>query len=263
MCRKAYAVPKFKFTIEYDGSKFRGWQRQAPPNDARTIQEELERALFGVFHEEVDVIGAGRTDAGVHARGQIAHVAFTRTDLVPEEIVRAMRGVLPHDIVVHAVEPVHDDFHARYDAVRRTYSYTVSPRRQAIGRTYAWSVGWQLDMNAMAAAAQSILGEHDFTAYSKENAEVKNRHCRIFESTWTPGGGLIRYVISGDRFVYSMVRALVGAMISVGRGRITPEEFSAILDSCDRARNKNALAPPHGLCLESVEYSLPQSVPVV
>ena len=248
-------MAKFKLSIEYDGSKFAGWQRQAPPNNARTIQEELEVALTSIFQEEVDVVGAGRTDAGVHARGQVAHVVFERTDVEAALIVRALRGVLPRDIVCHAAEAVHDGFHARYDATRRTYVYRLSSRPLAIGRMYAWSIGWPLNVDAMNDAASALLGTHDFTAYSKENAEVKNRVCTIAASQWSAEEGNWRYEISGDRFVYSMVRALVGAMVSVGRGRINPAQFVDILESRERARNANPLAPPHGLCLERVEYS--------
>ena len=244
-------MQNFKLVLEYDGSKFSGWQRQA---NVRTVQEEIEKAFEQVLGFHVNVIGAGRTDAGVHARGQVANVRIDDHPLAPGEIVAFLGGIFPRDIVCHSVENVPETFHARFDAIQRTYSYSITQHKIAIGRAYSWHIHRGLNHDAMQHAAQIILGEQDFTAFSKENPEVTNRVCTVSKSHWSVTNTSLSYTITAERFVYSMVRALVGAMVNVGRGRITVEDFLHILESRDRKLNKNPLAPPHGLCLERVEY---------
>ncbi len=245
-----------RFDLEYDGTRFAGWQRQAPPNEARTVQGELESALARILQEEVSVIGAGRTDAGVHARGQVANARIGREDIAPEELRRALRGVLPRDMVCARVSAVPDAFHARYDARKRMYSYTITHSPRAIGRFYAWEVGWKLDDAVLERAANAIVGAHDFTSFSKAHGAAKHHRCTVASSRWSRNGSERRFEIAADRFVYSMVRALVGAMVAAARGKITVEEFRAILEACDRRRNTNPLAPPHGLCLEEIQYNI-------
>ncbi len=244
-------MQNFKLFLEYDGSKFAGWQRQA---DARTVQGEIEKAFQQVLGNPVSVIGAGRTDAGVHARGMVANVRIAENPPECDAIHSFLRGILPTDIVCNSVENADENFHARFDAVLRTYTYAVSRRKIAIGRAYAWHVPAHLDIDALHAAADYAVGSHDFTAFSKENPEVKNRVCVVSESFWRETGDMLCYTISADRFIFSMVRALVGAMVNCGRGKLSPHDFHKILFSRDRNKNANPLAPPHGLCLEKVEY---------
>lgn len=243
-------MQNYKLTIEYDGTKFSGWQRQL---NARTVQEEIEKALQQVLGYNVNITGSGRTDTGVHARGQVAHVLLNETRDA-EEIQAFLHGILPNDIVCRSVEKVPEDFHARYGAKLRTYSYTITQEKIAIGRMYAWHYASSLNTENMKKVANAIIGQHDFTSFSKENPEIKNRICNVSRSDWDINGTTYTYVISADRFVYSMIRALVGIMVNVGRGKTTYDDFMILLDKKDRLANNNPLAPPHGLCLEKVEY---------
>ncbi|HET7152319.1 MAG TPA: tRNA pseudouridine(38-40) synthase TruA [Candidatus Kapabacteria bacterium] len=243
-------MQNYKLTLEYDGTKFSGWQRQL---NARTIQEEVEKAFEQVLGYAVDVIGSGRTDAGVHARGQVAHVLLNEI-METAEIHSFLQGILPNDIVCHSVENVPEDFHARYNAKIRTYSYNITQEKIALGRIYAWHYATPLHIDEMQRAADAILGTHDFTSFSKENPEIKNRVCNTLHSEWKVSGHMCTYVISADRFVYSMIRALVGAMVNVGREKLSCDDFIVLLEKKDRLVNNNPLAPPHGLCLEKVEY---------
>ncbi len=243
-------MQNYKLILEYDGGKFSGWQRQP---DARTVQEEIEKAFQQVLGYAVGIVGSGRTDTGVHARGQVAHVHLN-SEIAEAEILSFLQGVLPGDIVCRAVEKMPEKFHARYDAKLRTYSYTITQKKIAIGRTYAWHYSASLNLSEMQCAAETILGTHDFTSFSKENPEIKNRVCNVSHSAWSVSGDTYTYLVSADRFVYSMIRALVGAMVNLGRGKLSCNDFIALLEKKDRLVNKNALAPPHGLCLEKVEY---------
>ncbi|HZV12503.1 MAG TPA: tRNA pseudouridine(38-40) synthase TruA [Candidatus Kapabacteria bacterium] len=244
-------MQNYKLLLEYDGSKFSGWQRQP---DARTVQEEIEKVFEQVLGYPVSVTASGRTDAGVHARGQVAHVQLEGETPEAADIFSFLQGMLPGDVVCHAVEKMPEDFHARYSAKLRTYSYTITQKKIAIGRMYAWHYATPLNLAEMQCAAEAILGAHDFTSFSKENPEIKNRVCNISHSVWSVSGKTYTYIISADRFVYSMIRALVGAMVNLGRGKLSCSDFITLLEKKDRLANKNSLAPPHGLCLEKVEY---------
>jgi tRNA pseudouridine38-40 synthase len=245
-----------KLVIEYDGTDFVGWQSQA---NGRSVQDEITKVLGQVLQESVTLIGSGRTDSGVHARGQVANFR-SGTALDVATILNALNGLLPDDICVHSVEEVPERFHARYDAQARVYRYYLSTRRSAVDRRFQWFVKYRLDAEAMNAVASEILGEHDFESFCKYDSEVKHYRCTVSKSQWERTPGMFFYEIRANRFLYGMVRALVGTMVDVGRGFMPRSAFAEILAAKDRSKAGTA-APPHGLFLEEVIYDLVRPLP--
>jgi tRNA pseudouridine38-40 synthase len=238
-----------KLVIEYDGTNFVGWQIQA---NGRTVQEEITKVLEQVLQEPINLIGSGRTDSGVHARGQAASFR-TNAGLGVGSILSALNGILPDDIYVHSVEDVPAGFNARYAARERVYRYYITLKPTAIGRQYQWYVKYDLNVPLMNEVASLIVGEHDFESFCKYDAEVEHYRCTIMKTTWTQTPGTLVYEIRGNRFLHGMVRALVGTMVDVGRGYIPASSFTEIMAAHDR-RKAGMAAPPHGLFLEEVLY---------
>jgi tRNA pseudouridine38-40 synthase len=241
-------MANIRLLVEYDGTDFVGWQRQ--PN-GRSVQEEITKVLTRVLQEPVNLIGAGRTDAGVHARGQVANFR-TVSALPPESLIEALHGLLPHDITVRTAEEVAFSFHARYDADYRMYRYFICREPHAIGRLHQWFVRYPLNVQAMDSVARQLIGEHDFEAFCKAAAS-RHYRCTILHSCWKDQGETIVYEVKANRFLHGMVRGLVGTMVNVGRGYTPVEEFNRILESRDRSQSGMA-APAHGLFLEEVHY---------
>lgn len=239
----------FKLTIEYDGTDFVGWQSQL---NGRAVQDEILKALRQILGEDVVLVGAGRTDSGVHARGQVAGFR-TEKAIAPEKLLAALNGVLPEDVRVLSAEDVPPSFHARFDARLRRYSYQIALKPPVLDRRTCWFVKYPLSLSIMQDVAAQIPGKHDFTAFCKHEAEVENRICVVSQSEWSVVCGRLVYQIAADRFVHGMVRALVGTMVDIGRGYTAVAEFADILMSCDRSR-AGAAAPARGLCLEEVVY---------
>lgn len=239
-----------KLVLEYDGTDFVGWQSQI---NGRSVQDEITSVLSGVLQEKISLHGAGRTDSGVHARGQVAHF-HTNSTLAASSIVNALNGLLPKDISVHSVEEVPEKFHSRFDARERVYRYYIITEPTAIERRFSWFVKYDLDLQAMNEAANLILGEHDFESFCKYEAEVDHYRCTVIKSGWEQISAKIVYEVGANRFLHGMVRALVGTMIDVGRGSISVKEFKEIMAAKDRQKAGMA-APPHGLFLEEVVYS--------
>ncbi|MFI5252437.1 MAG: tRNA pseudouridine(38-40) synthase TruA [Bacteroidota bacterium] len=238
-----------KLGIEYDGTNYVGWQRQ---ENGRSIQGEIENVLQNVLQEKVNVIGAGRTDAGVHARGQVANFR-TETALGTEKIYTALNGLLPQEIVIHSVSEASLEFHARYKAKSRRYSYLITSTPTALGRLYSWNLRYKLDLEVMSAAAEKVLEKHDFQSFSKAGSVVDNYFCAVYESIWSVVNNSLQYQITADRFLHGMVRALVGTMVDVGRGYISLDDFCHILELKQRQAAGMA-APARGLVLEEVVY---------
>ena len=238
-----------KLTIEYDGTDFVGWQSQA---EGRTIQDEITKVLEQVLQRPTTLIGAGRTDSGVHARGQVASFR-TESQLGTGSLLSALNGLLPDDIVIRSVEEAPSDFHARYSARERVYRYTISLAPAALGRRYQWFVKYDLHPGSMNQAAALVKGDHDFEAFSRFDPEAKHYLCSVTSSAWTAMTDRLQYEICGNRFVHGMVRALVGTMVDVGRGYTSVEAFADILAARDRRRAGMA-APAQGLVLEEVRY---------
>jgi tRNA pseudouridine38-40 synthase len=238
-----------KLLIEYDGTDYAGWQRQ---ENAKTVQGEIEEAIHRIIQEQVSLTGAGRTDSGVHARGQVANF-HSGTRLPCAEIGRALNALLPEDIVIHGVEEVPDDFHARYSATERCYSYTIRRKPSAMQRNFSWFVGYPLDIGLMKRSASMLPAVREFGSFCKGQAEVEHYRCAVSTATWKEEGASLVFIIRSNRFLHGMVRSLVGTMVDVGRGHTTLEEFSSILSLNDR-REGGPNAPARGLTLESVCY---------
>jgi tRNA pseudouridine38-40 synthase len=246
-----YSTPtrNIKLLLEYDGTGFVGWQVQA---QGRTVQGELERTLRQLLQEQVTVNGSGRTDAGVHARGQVANFR-TATRWTVKEIQRALCATLPEDIAVHMAEEVALDFHSRRDAIERRYQYFITAGRRAIERQYSWYTPYALELRRMNAAAGLILGQHDFEAFAKTDSGVSSFVCTVSAADWRREASFIIFQIRADHYVRGMVRALVGTMVDVGRGYRTVEDFERILLERERSRAGTS-APAKGLFLEEVRY---------
>ena len=238
-----------KMVVEYDGTDFSGWQFQ---KNGRSVQGELERAAGELLQETIRVTGAGRTDAGVHARGQVCHY-MTSSSMDTKSIFRGVNALLPADVVVRDVEIVPQEFHSRYSAKARVYRYYISEGPSALMRRYRWALGYSLDISAMQECSGSILGEHDFKSFCKEQAEVNHYRCIVTKSGWEKSGQDLIFEIVANRFLHGMVRALVGTIVEVGRGYRTIADFARICAAGNRSEAGMA-APPMGLFLERVLY---------
>jgi tRNA pseudouridine38-40 synthase len=241
-----------RLTLEYDGNRYHGWQRQ---KNALTIQEVIETALAHITGEAVRLIGSGRTDAGVHALGQVAN--FTTGSAVPERaFVHGLNALLPTDIAVLAAEAVPIDFHARYGALAKTYEYRLlnRPIRSPLHHTRAWWLAGRLDAGAMQRAARALPGEHDFLTFRASGSRPGHAGRRVREAAWQrhPGGWLY-FTITANGFLRGMVRSLVGTMVEIGKGKYPPEYLGEALEKRDR-RLAGPTAPPQGLFLVRVEY---------
>lgn len=238
-----------RILIEYDGTKYSGWQYQ---KNARSIQEELQKAVFTITREAVTVHGAGRTDAGVHARGQVGNF-FIQKRISDFDFQKGLNAVLPHDIRIRHLEEAPADFHARFSAKERRYRYYLSSAPMAIGRQYCWFYPHPLDLETMNRAAQHCIGEHDFEAFCSSEAETPHYRCDVYDAFWFRENHQIIFDIRANRFLHNMVRTLTGTLLGVGRGKITIENFLAILESRDR-KKAGMTVPAAGLILEEVIY---------
>lgn len=237
--------------LSYNGSRYCGWQRQ---RDAASVQQTLERALSTLLREPVEVTGAGRTDTGVHAAYAVAHFDTASPLADPRQTAYKLNCLLPDDIVVFGVSPVANDAHARFSAVEREYRYFIETRKNPFTRGAAWQYYRSLDAERMDRAAASLLEYDDFTAFAKLNSNNKTNICRIMRAGWEESPeGVYRFTIRADRFLRNMVRALVGTLVDVGRGRYDVEEFRAIVESRDLSRASGS-APAEGLYLWDVAY---------
>ena len=241
-----------RLLIEFDGTGLFGWQRQA---DRPTVQGHLESALARLTGEKISVIGAGRTDAGVHARGQTANFK-TDSRLTESDILRGGNALLPPQIAILTAEQVPLDFHARYDARSKVYDYYLylSPIRPALRRRFVWHLQPGLDLETMGAALARLVGRHDFASFQSTGSGVKNTVRNVLEASISSRPeGLVRISIEADGFLRQMVRAVVGTLVDVGRGRTGPAGFEEIMRAKDRSR-AGPTAPAHGLCLREVRY---------
>lgn len=241
----------FKLTIEYDGSDFHGWQIQP---DQPTIQNEIQQILQSMTQEHIIVHGSGRTDAGVHALGQVAHFSCD-TRIGPERFQIALNQMLPPGIVIRECRTVNEHFHARFSAKGKTYRYKIlnSPLPRAIGRHYFWHVRSPLHVKNMQTAADHLIGEMDFKSFEGTGSPRKTTVRHIDRAQFFVEDDWVTFEISGNGFLKFMVRNIVGTLVDVGLGSLTPDEFRSILHSKDR-QNAGATAPPQGLCLLHVDY---------
>lgn len=248
----AFSVTRYRLDIAYDGTDFSGWARQP---GIRTVCGVLEEAFSTVLRQPVVLTVAGRTDAGVHAHGQVAHFDATGADVEPDRLVRRMARFLPTDVRVRAITEVPTDFDARFSALRRHYEYRFSTARYGVDPLDVRGVvSWprEVDLDAVREASSRLLGLHDFAAFCKRrDGATTVRELQRFE--WARDGDHLTAYVSADAFCWSMVRSLVGAMQAVGEGRRTPDWTAALLDT--RARSSSVtVAPAHGLSLVAVDY---------
>jgi len=236
--------------IEYDGTDYLGFQLQA---EGRTIQGEVERALAEVTRGETRVVSAGRTDAGVHAAGQVISFVPQWKHSLPE-LQRAMNALLPEDIAVHQMAWVADNFHPRFSAVSREYRYTIlnQPFRSPLARRFAYHYLKSLDVEAMTRAARCLVGSHDFASFGRP-PQGENTVRQVYRAEYTRQGQFIYFDIVANAFLYRMVRNIVGTLLLVGIGGLSPKGFEEILQARDR-RRAGPPAPAHGLCLMRVSY---------
>jgi tRNA pseudouridine38-40 synthase len=248
------AVPTYRLTLEYEGTRYRGWQEQ---QNARSVAGELKRAIGEAAGEVKDLGGSGRTDAGVHALAQVAHLRLARA-VEPEPFRRSVNERLPPDIHLLAVAPAAASFHARHDAVSRSYLYQISRRRTALAKRFVWWVKDPLDAARMSAAAASLTGRHDFRLFCERPGEQPSTIVVVEGAEVASAGALVLVRLTASHFLWKMVRRVVGALARVGSGRLEPRAFAAFLaGEMPKGAGLPAewTAPPSGLFLERVLYA--------
>ena len=243
-------IMRYFITLGYDGTDFHGWQIQ--PN-GKSVQEELQKALSTLMRQPMEVVGAGRTDAGVHARQMVAH--FDSDSAVDcQQLTYRLNRIVPRSMAVYKVEKVADDMHARFSAKRRIYRYFVHTRKDPFLRHYSYQLPYSLDFNQMNKAACILLDYSDFGAFCKSHSDVKTTICKVTAAKWHQTAPDEWYFeISADRFLRNMVRAVVGTLMDVGRGRLSLEEFRGVIEGRKRTAAGESM-PGNALFLEKVEY---------
>ncbi|MEO5930967.1 MAG: tRNA pseudouridine(38-40) synthase TruA [Candidatus Kapaibacterium sp.] len=250
---KQFAARRIAMRVQYDGTGFLGWQRQSR---GRTVQEEIERMLSRLAGDvPVTVVGAGRTDSGVHAHGQVAHADII-TRYSAAELHHAIGRMSPDDMAITDLADAPAGFHARYAAYARSYRYSIIHHRDPFLARYAWRLDRRLDSDLLNAAAAQLHGAHDFTALSKHNPDTEKMICDISRAEWRRREDGVEFHVTADRFLYGMVRLLVGAQIDVALGRMRAERIGEIIVLRDRSFQSTA-APAHGLSLVEVSYPYP------
>jgi tRNA pseudouridine38-40 synthase len=241
---------RLKLTIEYAGTRYSGWQIQ---RNARTVQGEVERAIREVTRvKQFELYGSGRTDAGVHALGQVAHLDID-AGLPPETLRRRVNELLPADINILRAAPVRHRFHARHDAVARSYIYQIARRRTAFAKNFVWWVKDDLDVGAMRGAASSFVGMHDFRTFSDDDPDHKSTQVLVDSFEVHEDGDLLIVHVEASHFLWKMVRRLVGVMVEVGRGALSAGDAVSLLDR-PSPMPARVTAPASGLFLERVYY---------
>ena len=240
-----------KLIIEFDGSNFSGWQRQPK---GRTVQKEIETAIFKATGEEIMINGSSRTDAGVHARDMVANF-FTNSTIPGDKFREAINTRLPEDVSIIKSEEVDEDFHARYSSKGKTYSYTIINRyeRLSLGHQYLYHCRYNLNVDEMMEACKYFIGTHDFKAFMSPGSSIKTTTRTIQELYIEQKGHKIKIFITADGFLYNMVRIIVGTLIKVGNGKLKAEDMESIINEGNRKR-AGMCVPPNGLILEKVFY---------
>lgn len=240
---------RYFIKLAYNGTQYHGWQCQ--PN-ASSVQETVNKAVSVILNSEINLMGAGRTDTGVHATEMYAHFDFEKPfDL--KSIVHKLNSYLPKDIVVYAVIPVPDEAHARFDATKRTYEYHINTFKDAFLQDGSWYFHKKLDLDSMNEASKLLFNHTDFQCFSKVNTDVNTFDCTIFEAYWQQKDNQIVFTISANRFLRNMVRSIVGTLVNVGLHKISLDDFNEIIKSKNREKAGFSV-PAHGLYLTKIEY---------
>ncbi len=242
-------MANYKLILEYDGTDFSGFQIQPKQ---RTVQGEMQRALDRLFPDGYCLAAAGRTDAGVHALGQVVNVRAEK-QFTPETLGKALNANLPKDIVIKQAETAAPDFHARFSACRRTYEYRVTTEPTALFRKFVWTISVVPDLEILQQCAEIVKANENFESFTKAGTEAKHFLCTVEDSHWEREGANFAYRISANRFLHNMVRILVGTMLDVARGRFTVSDFEDMFRAKDR-KAAGLTAPARGLVLVRVDY---------
>ena len=241
---------RYFITLSYDGTDFHGWQIQ--PN-GNSVQEELQKALSTLLRQPVAVVGAGRTDAGVHARKMVAHFDC-QEPIDCAQLAYRLNRMVPRSMAVYDVKRVSEELHARFSATRRTYHYYIHTRKDPFLRHYSCEMHFDLDFERMNEAARALMEYYDFGAFCKSHSDVKTTICRVMAAQWHQTSPTEWYFeISADRFLRNMVRAVVGTLVDVGRGRLSIDEFRNVIEGRKRTAAGESM-PANALFLEDVEY---------
>ena len=244
-------IMRYFITLSYDGTRYHGWQIQ--PNGV-SVQEKLEWALSTLLREEISVTGAGRTDAGVHARMMVAHFDLRSQELDCGQLAYKLNRLLPQDIAVQKLEAVSEERHARFSAKWRTYHYYIHTCKNPFLRAYSCEIHYPLDFAKMNEAGRRLMGYDDFGAFCKSGADVKTTLCQVTKAEWVQTSPVTWYFeITANRFLRNMVRAVVGTMVDVGRGRLTIEEFCKVIEGKRRTEAGESM-PGNALFLEKIDY---------
>jgi len=241
---------RYFIQLRFKGTRYHGWQIQ--PN-AATVQKVVEKALTTLLRESIAVTGAGRTDTGVHASFFMAHFDSTNREVDNTDFIYKLNGFLPVDIAVHSIRKVPDNAHARFDAVSRTYKYYISRKKNPFKEDTAYRYLNPLDIKKMNEAAQILFEYNDFTSFSKLHTQVKTHRCKILEAEWKEEDTMLVFTIKADRFLRNMVRAIVGTLLEVGKGKVDNKNFRKIIETKDRGKAGTSV-PAHGLFLVDIAY---------
>lgn len=240
---------RYFIEFAYNGAQYHGWQYQ--PN-AITVQETITKALSVLLGQNIDIMGAGRTDSGVHAKQMYAHFDIDK-ELDTAYWIHKLNAYLPKDIAIYSIISVHNEAHARFDAVRRSYEYHIHTYKNVFENENSWYFQQKLDINLMNETSKLLFNYNDFKCFSKSNTDVNTYNCIIFEAFWKQDGNKLIFTISADRFLRNMVRAIVGTLVNVGLHKINSTDFKAIIESRNRG-NAGFSVPAHGLYLTNVIY---------
>ncbi len=244
------SLKNYKITISYDGTNLHGWQVQ---KNGRTVQGDIENALEKIFNQKINIIGAGRTDSGVHALGQVANFKVS-TSMTSNELKNALNGNLGRDIFITNCNEVSIDFHSRFSAMKREYIYKIETNFTPISRNFTWNLDSNfIDINILNECSKLVIGQHDFSLLSKKNDEIENKNCHIYTSKWLVDDSSLNYIISANRFLHHMVRYLVGVMIEVSKKNLLSiDDFESMLNANERKFIFKA--PSKGLYLNRILY---------
>ncbi len=240
---------RYFIEFAYNGKNYCGWQSQP---HSPSVQETLNKALSTLLRTNIDVTGAGRTDTGVHARQMFAHFDHDGINDTATLVLR-LNSFLPKDIAVYRIMPLHDDAHARFDATARTYEYHINTYKDPFMQDGSWYNIHPLDVEKMNEAAKMLFKHIDFKCFSKTHTDVKTFNCKVTEAHWQQTGNHLVFTVTADRFLRNMVRAIVGTLVNVGLGKMSIEDFNAVIESRNRS-NAGASVPAHGLYLTKVQY---------
>lgn len=242
---------RYFMELAYRGARFHGWQTQP---GAVSVQSAIEDALALLMRQEIKITGAGRTDAGVNASMMVAHLDLPDDRLPADRMLRGLNSIVGKDIAIYGFTPVHDEAHARFDATSRTYHYYVHAGKSPFVYPLSWQAPRGLDYDKMNQAAGRLLAVDDFTSFAKLHTDAKTNICRVTRAEWVgAGGGRMAFIITADRFLRNMVRAITGTLIDVGRGKLSLAGFSEIIEARDRCAAGTSM-PPHPLFLHEVCY---------